>query len=277
MAMTRTTIEATATADPRFKKLRHALNEDDITTIGVLYFFWFHTQNAELVDASAEEIMDHIFSYKDRSALQIFEALVHAKYISANGDRYHIHGNEQHVEGVRLWKKKCSNAGKASGKARRIKSGNQKGNEAELNRTNSSTKTNNRFDETNTVQYSSLQYNSVQEKEESAEVKTGDQSTRVNKLTARGAITEFSADADIAEKLKNVTHNLQTLWLKIYPDASWIIDELKKALVWIAANPKKAPKDFGKFMSNWLGRGYENYRKTVPTNKPQPKERTIDL
>lgn len=46
-------------------------------------------------------------------------------------------------------------------------------------------------------------------------------------------------------------------WLSIFPEPDWIIGELKKAHLWELANPRKKKKDFGKFMTNWLNRGWD--------------------
>jgi hypothetical protein len=66
--------------------------------------------------------------------------------------------------------------------------------------------------------------------------------------------------------LANVTLDAQLSWLAAYPDPAWIRRELNKATAWIIANPKKAPKKFPAFMNNWLGRGWEQHRKTLPSN-----------
>lgn len=68
--------------------------------------------------------------------------------------------------------------------------------------------------------------------------------------------------------LKKVKAPLQEAWLDCYQDEKWITQELFKAIVWLTANPKRAPKkDFGRFISNWLSRSFESYRKTIPSNR----------
>lgn len=56
-----------------------------------------------------------------------------------------------------------------------------------------------------------------------------------------------------------------SLW-ESYPNADYFVQEANKAANWILANPKKASKNFGKFFGNWLGRGWDAYRKTIPSN-----------
>jgi len=67
--------------------------------------------------------------------------------------------------------------------------------------------------------------------------------------------------------LSTASLELQQTWLASYPDPAWIKQEINKATGWILANPKKAPKKFPAFMSNWLARGWENFRKTLPSNR----------
>lgn len=69
-----------------------------------------------------------------------------------------------------------------------------------------------------------------------------------------------------------VPAEMQESWIAAYPDPAWIKQEINKAAAWISANPKKAPKKFPAFMSNWLSRGWEQFRKTLPSNKPGSEE-----
>lgn len=75
------------------------------------------------------------------------------------------------------------------------------------------------------------------------------------------------------ELLAGVPMRLQESWLSSYPDPAWIKQEINKAASWILSNPKKAPKKFPAFMSSWLSRGWEQFRKTLPSNPaagPEP-------
>lgn len=67
--------------------------------------------------------------------------------------------------------------------------------------------------------------------------------------------------------LEDVSLETQESWLFAYPDPAWIKQELNKAAAWITSNPKKAPKKFPQFMANWLSRGWEQFRKTIPSNR----------
>lgn len=97
-------------------------------------------------------------------------------------------------------------------------------------------------------------------------------STSLEKSTERGCISAFDADPEIKKILQDVPESTQERWIKVYPDIAWIKTEILKAITWIELNPKKAPKKFGRFMGNWLSRGWEKHRKTIQTN-PDSKTR----
>lgn len=92
---------------------------------------------------------------------------------------------------------------------------------------------------------------------------------RASLAVSRGCIQEFALDKTCVERLSNVTHRAQKAWLVAYPSPEWICFEVRKAHAWCETNPKKAPKDFGRFMNNWLNRAFEDYRKGL-----QSKHRT---
>lgn len=59
---------------------------------------------------------------------------------------------------------------------------------------------------------------------------------------------------------RKVSYEITQAWLSAFPDAPWIISELKKAIAWESANPKRKKRDFGKFMTNWMNRGWDKRR-----------------
>lgn len=93
-------------------------------------------------------------------------------------------------------------------------------------------------------------------------------SSRARPLPPVGAILEFQGSKSVEEELRHTTHKLQRSWLEAYasPGPEWIKQELKKAIAWLDANTKKRAKHFGRFMTNWLSRAFEEYRKTLPSN-----------
>jgi hypothetical protein len=79
-----------------------------------------------------------------------------------------------------------------------------------------------------------------------------------------GAIGAFMLDPILNERLRDVSEKLQNAWLDVYRDSNFIADEIRKAHVWCAANPQRAPKKFGPFMTSWLGRAWERQRRSGP-------------
>lgn len=99
---------------------------------------------------------------------------------------------------------------------------------------------------------------------------------QASKLAVRGVVPEFSQDERVVASFSQVTDKLQYAWLKAYPSADWIGTEVSRAEAWIAANPAKAPKDFGRFMNNWLSNAFEKYRKGLPTNHQTASQKNAD-
>jgi hypothetical protein len=96
---------------------------------------------------------------------------------------------------------------------------------------------------------------------------------QISKEISRGALPDFTQNETCKERLGDVSHELQRAWLAAYHDANWITQEILKAHAWLAANPRKARKNFGRFMNEWLSRGYEKYSKTLPSNQPTAQVR----
>lgn len=94
-----------------------------------------------------------------------------------------------------------------------------------------------------------------------------------------GAVDELRGLNFATEKLGSVKQSVQRLWLEAYPDRAWIRQELLKACAWIEANPRKQSKDFGRFMNNWLAKGWEQHRKTIPSQPAlaAPNARMLEI
>jgi len=59
-------------------------------------------------------------------------------------------------------------------------------------------------------------------------------------------------------------------WLGLYGE-EWVNQEIRQAYVWCTANPGRKPKsNYSRFLNNWLQRGWERHRKTLPSNKIAP-------
>lgn len=100
--------------------------------------------------------------------------------------------------------------------------------------------------------------------------------SRSAKALPRGCIPALSAGPIVVEMLGDVTHSCQEAWIAAYEDITWIVQEILKANAWIQANPKKKPKNFQKFMTNWLSNGFETYRKGIPSTRKTASQINAD-
>src|SRR6201984_1335393 len=82
------------------------------------------------------------------------------------------------------------------------------------------------------------------------------------------------SDAHAFLIMRKVKPKLAQSWVTTFDDPDWIIQELKKASLWEDANPKKKKIDFGKFMTNWLTRGWDSRK--VPSNTNRAEQRTAN-
>lgn len=77
---------------------------------------------------------------------------------------------------------------------------------------------------------------------------------------------QLENELNFFQRISVIKPELESAWLKAYPK-DWISDELKKAEAWVIANPRRAPKNASKFLTNWFSNGWERHRKTIPTEK----------
>ncbi|MFI5342845.1 MAG: hypothetical protein ACHQUC_01355 [Chlamydiales bacterium] len=96
--------------------------------------------------------------------------------------------------------------------------------------------------------------------------------SRPSKAVSRGCIDAFAENQICKLLLQNVSHKEQEAWLQAYPSPEWIAQEILKANTWIASNPNKAPKMFGRFMTSWLSRSFENFRKGLSSRRQTQSE-----
>lgn len=82
---------------------------------------------------------------------------------------------------------------------------------------------------------------------------------------------EYSEISEILEDRK-VTVKLAWAWFAAFPDKRWVMGEIRKGLTWEAANPQRKKKDFGKFMTNWMNKGWDQ-RKHPTTGVNQAQQR----
>lgn len=101
----------------------------------------------------------------------------------------------------------------------------------------------------------------------------GDWNGEQERATGTGTTSAASAapvelqDLGTQELLDLIKPEVQKAWVETYTDPVWIKHEIKAAIAWMRANPARSPKsDFARFMNNWLTRGWERHRKSLPSN-----------
>lgn len=61
-------------------------------------------------------------------------------------------------------------------------------------------------------------------------------------------------------------------WATAFPDPRWLMGEIRKAIAWENANPARRKKDFGRFMTNWLMKGWDS-RRVSPSQANEAERR----
>jgi len=63
--------------------------------------------------------------------------------------------------------------------------------------------------------------------------------------------------------------------VQLYPEPDFLKAEFLKMDIWLECNPRRVPKCKGgwtQFIMHWLRKGWNDYRKTIPSNKPGASE-----
>lgn len=77
---------------------------------------------------------------------------------------------------------------------------------------------------------------------------------------------------------RGVSKKLVQSWLATFPDPHWVTCEINKALSWEFANEKRKKKDFGRFITNWMTRGWDKRSTATPTGIQNPNAKmTFDM
>jgi hypothetical protein len=63
---------------------------------------------------------------------------------------------------------------------------------------------------------------------------------------------------------RGVEPEITSRWVDAFPDPAWVVSEVRKALAWEGANSSRKKKNFGRFMTNWLNRGWDRRRIDAP-------------
>ena len=98
----RTAYEDDLRSSGRLSKVARYMGWRDREALGALMFFYRHTQDAELIDGTREQILTLIVVEHDSDdeAWRFIDAMEKARLLTKTGDTYHIHGNSKHVERV---------------------------------------------------------------------------------------------------------------------------------------------------------------------------------
>lgn len=92
-------------------------------------------------------------------------------------------------------------------------------------------------------------------------------------LTAPSDLTYVSPRAtehSIENLALNLSQDARDRIQRIYPDHEFVNREVEKMKVWLEANSRKMPKSkagWTRFVMGWLERGWERYRKGIPSAK----------
>lgn len=94
--------------------------------------------------------------------------------------------------------------------------------------------------------------------------RTGCERSQIHADTTAVVLESFKI-IEIDLQKRSVKKEVQQRWLDAFPDAAWIVGEVRKALAWEDANPTRRKKNFGAFITRWLTKGWD-YRKTNKTD-----------
>jgi hypothetical protein len=107
------------------------------------------------------------------------------------------------------------------------------------------------------------------------EKKRKEKESKVKEIKVNSVDDDLKISPEIIKILELVKDDLQQTWVRNYP-LEFLQAELKKAETWVIANPAKRPKLWGRFLTNWFNRSYENYRKQIPTMKLNKADQNIE-
>jgi hypothetical protein len=283
------------------RRLAFSMRWDEDAALGKLARFWHDSQAEEVAECDKTDIAIYFRCSIDETE-SLIEALLDAKTIKEqpNG-RYLIRGNDKHIANLKERRESARIGGLKSGRMRQ-KNLNQKGSEAyealveasastktkQVLQASASTKTKQVLQASASTGASNkcevvLEPRTEQNRaEQSRTEQNNNKSTNVDfaevfrRKTFAEPIPELSGSGQLQEILKLVSETVQRNWIEIYQDADFIKRELLKAANWLECNGRKAPKDWkartslkgpsrgvAAFLSSWLGRAWNDYRKTL--------------
>lgn len=112
---------------------------------------------------------------------------------------------------------------------------------------------------------------SAPKKEKEDKDKEIDKDININSPEARNLAPVTPINSQVSLRVSDtiqipLSQQLVKSWAETFPK-EFLNEEFRKARNWILANPHKAPKKaWGRFLNNWLNRGWDDYRKTLKSN-----------
>ncbi len=97
--------------------------------------------------------------------------------------------------------------------------------------------------------------------------------------TVGGCHPDLKGDPENEKFLGLINLNTQERWLKLYP-VEYVDREVTKALNWLENSPQRrprSPRGLSSFMTKWLDRGFERWRKQQPVNEKSGAQRAKEM
>jgi hypothetical protein len=90
---------------------------------------------------------------------------------------------------------------------------------------------------------------------------------RIATATGQDKTEQDRTEQDITLGASEKNSEITLAWEQTFPESSWVIQEVKKAIAWETANTSRRKINFGRFMTNWLNKGWDSRRNTgLPQN-----------
>jgi transposase-like protein len=296
--------------DRRLNKLTRTLDWTQWKTLGFLTALWFNSQEEQQVQASEMEIIRWIEHGNPEEESRFFNGLLVAEYITKTGeDKYRIHGNERamkeskrlavHIRKVRA--KAGARGGLATGPAKQEAAALREKKKKAWAAVNAAVASgllikpdcceictstapldghHEDYEKPLVVHWLCASCHRNEHTNKNNKIRGVVRSKHTSSTIRQKQMNNFSVEPqlmgdDVVEFLVgSVKPDTQRAWLQAYKNCGpeWIKEEVLKAHAWQTANPRKASKDFGRFMTNWLGRSFESWRKGVPTRRQTQSE-----
>lgn len=204
-------------------------------TIGFLHRFWWWALDAApdgvVTDVCQPGVCGEVFGLSSDIGDKLMAGMAKVGWLDTRDDGTIIIHNHQKYRG-RLSELREQARIRQQNRRNRMKEGELHENEEDIDEDGSSRKT--------SRQHNTTQHNTTQQTTPSGEAKTPASPGGKAKVEWNGS--NFSVPDVFYDK-----------WEAAYPGVN-VAKEINKAAAWLVANPKKAKKDYGRFLNGWIGR-----------------------